>query len=397
MKADSIVGALLFAGAVLPAQTTHLVGGPTGLPEIRSAIAIAQPGDILLVEPGDYAFFGTGVGVTIRAIIPGSVRVIAKPWSVPSPCNSTCVWGVQTLFALPPGQSAHVVGVVFASDQVAIANGSVGNNVVVKGDVSFDRCVFESIRESALTISVSSTVHLQECTVRSLGNAGLGVPAMLVGTSNVTAVGCTFQGGASQDGRAEAISLLASRLHASGITAIGGTGAVSSAALRSSSGSIAWISDSTLMVSSGACAFQTVFSGLGFFDRTTFMESGSGCASSTPTQKLLGVERTGSLATGGTFGATFRAGAVEFVGVWSSQQPMHVPSTAATPFAQWLWLEPAQALPVALLLTNASGVASVAWPIPNVPALRDQRIWFQGLAGPDLPLRTSALVGGVVR
>ncbi|MFN7588416.1 MAG: hypothetical protein ACK501_02705 [Planctomycetota bacterium] len=45
---------LLAAGAL--AQTTHLVG-PGGLAQIRDALLIAAPGDLVLAQPGTYAQF----------------------------------------------------------------------------------------------------------------------------------------------------------------------------------------------------------------------------------------------------------------------------------------------------------------------------------------------------
>lgn len=66
-----VVSRLLFLTlawpAALDAQATHLVG-PGGFAQIRDALAIAAPGDLILVQPGTYSQFFVQRGVTIRAV-----------------------------------------------------------------------------------------------------------------------------------------------------------------------------------------------------------------------------------------------------------------------------------------------------------------------------------------
>jgi hypothetical protein len=60
--------------ATASTQTTRLVG-PAGLAQIRDALAISSPGDVIQVQPGTYAQFTVSIGVTIRALIPGTVNI----------------------------------------------------------------------------------------------------------------------------------------------------------------------------------------------------------------------------------------------------------------------------------------------------------------------------------
>lgn len=77
----------------LPAQTTHLVG-PGGLPQIRNALANAAPGDLIHVQPGTYAQFDANVGVTIRALVPGTVTIAYDIAFAPAGCSANPFCGV---------------------------------------------------------------------------------------------------------------------------------------------------------------------------------------------------------------------------------------------------------------------------------------------------------------
>ncbi|MCB9878804.1 MAG: hypothetical protein H6835_14510 [Planctomycetes bacterium] len=57
-------------GAVC-AQST-LVVGPGGFAQIRDAVAVAAPGDVVVMQPGVYAHFTAQVACTIRAAVPGT-------------------------------------------------------------------------------------------------------------------------------------------------------------------------------------------------------------------------------------------------------------------------------------------------------------------------------------
>ena len=106
---------LLFAAGAL-AQTTHLVG-PGGLAQIRDALLIAAPGDLVLVQPGTYAQFHANVGVTIRAAVPGTVVVAYDASVLSAVCSSDpfcLVVESRTRIAPPAGQTVHCEGLEFA-------------------------------------------------------------------------------------------------------------------------------------------------------------------------------------------------------------------------------------------------------------------------------------------
>ncbi|MFK7739163.1 MAG: hypothetical protein AB8H80_02480 [Planctomycetota bacterium] len=395
--------AALFAGISLRAQTTHFVGGPTGLAEIYTATAIAQPGDVILVQPGDYGFFVVTAGVTIRAVVPGSVQVYAKPHQIPDPCGPGCYVGAVTRFSVPSGQSAHVVGLNFIGNQVVLASGvAIGSNVSVSGDATFERCIFEAIDRTALAISLSQHVHLQQCVIRSIRSIGSANAALAISNANVTAVSCSVR---APDGvvtgpfpglGASAIQIFLGRMHASGLTATGGSvvGAAGGPAIDVRSASMAWISDATLVAGDQGCAIGASGSQVTFLERAVLVETGSSCSTGVPLSRLMGVERVGALELGQVFGVSFQTAPAGWVGVWAATETA---SDSYGILSQWLWLDGASALPAALLLADGQGRASVSWTVPNVPALRNQRLWFQGFAGQQLPLGTSPPVGGVVR
>jgi hypothetical protein len=141
----------------LGAQSTLAVG-PGGYPQIRDAIAAAQPGDLILVQPGAYLPFHLAIGVRILA--PSGATVTTPPGGPGIPW----VHDVNP----PAGQQATIVGLSFvtnpsyppAEPPVTVrATGNVvfadcvfrnwsdysSNAVVCNGDVQFDRCQWSSV------------------------------------------------------------------------------------------------------------------------------------------------------------------------------------------------------------------------------------------------------------
>src|SRR5688572_32587777 len=94
---------VVLAAPFVSAQATHVVG-PGGFAQIRSALAVAQAGDAIEVQPGTYAQFDCSVGVTIRAVAQ-PVTIAYDPTFAPG-CAAT--WACQqnegaTRFAIPAG------------------------------------------------------------------------------------------------------------------------------------------------------------------------------------------------------------------------------------------------------------------------------------------------------
>lgn len=84
-----------------------------------------------------------------------------------------------------------------------------------------------------------------------------------------------------------------------------------------------------------------------------------------------------------------------FAGIWASPVlgRIDLPGVLAQP----MWLDPASVFAVALLGFDAAGIAAVTWPIPSNPALVGATLWLQAAGGPQLPVPTSAVPGGMVR
>jgi peptide deformylase len=186
-----------FAVAVaLPSQTTHLVG-PGGLAQIRDALAIAQPGDRIHVQPGTYAHFTATVGVTIRALAPGSVVVRYDTAYAPPTCPF-CVDEGPTRFAIPAGQTAHVVGIHFEASAPTIVFAPIFHRVEVQsGRVHFEDCILATRRFQALQIAQAAQVHLNATTVAGFGGPlSQGASGIRVLGGTLTAVGCQIGGGA---------------------------------------------------------------------------------------------------------------------------------------------------------------------------------------------------------
>ena len=101
---------------------------PSSYPDIDAALAVAQPGDLVLVQSGTYAAFTMNVGVTILA--PNGATIAN---------NGACshCWA-YTQFNPPPGQPGHLVGLQFRSLS-AVQPHLVG---VVGGHLTFTDCQF---------------------------------------------------------------------------------------------------------------------------------------------------------------------------------------------------------------------------------------------------------------
>lgn len=365
----------------LVAQTTHVVG-PGGFAQIRQALAVASPGDRIDVHPGTYAHFDVLVGVTIRALVPGSVIV---------EFNSAFPLPDVTRFAIPTLQCAHVTGLRFRDSGMLTPVGFTYHRVEVAGGmVTFDECVFTALLLPgmvALAID-QGIVHLQDCSVTATGWYGL--HAIHATDAVLTAVGGVFQGSAAvfNGNGGDGIHLVNSTFQGSGLTARGGlvgaTGGWFPGRGISANGGSTWVSDSVL--ESG----QFCGSPAGHVARVTFGASGV-CPT---TGDVLGVLRPAPLQVGAPFTLGFRTLSNGFVAVFASPG-LAIYSTGL--FHTEPYLDPVGALAAGVFLADASGAAPATWTVPASPALVAQSCWFQGITGLTLPLRTSPLVGGIVR
>lgn len=349
-------GMAVFA-IVSPCQATLTVG-PGGYPHLDAALAVASPGDTIVVLPGSYPAFGMFVGVTVRAAVPGTVTV-----------------GVATFGGfvnVPPGQRGHLLDL-----------GLVGLNL--QGDVSVDGC---HVTPGSISIR-DAVVALQECTVQATNP---GSPGLRAWHSEVTAVHCAFAGGGPVPAvfpPQPAIDLIDSRLRGSRLTLVAGpaSGGVPPPALRGDTVSRAWLSDSVLTADPASCAIELVN---GRHDRCTLSPN----CSTLPAGFVLGVDRLQPLQNGAPFAVAFLLQPGMAVGVFADE---HFAAQAYPELEQALLLPAATAFPLAAPVANVQGIAVGAWTVPAGPQFVGRTMWLQGFSGFAWPLQASPLVGGVVR
>lgn len=386
-----ILVATLAIAAVATAQTTHLVG-PGGLPQIRDALLIAAPGDIMLVQPGTYAQFQANVGVTIRAAVPGTVVVDLNLAVLPPSCTGICVLNASaTRFAPPAGQTVHCEGITFTSTpQTSFV---VHRVVVSSGAVTFANCTLRSNFDVALTVD-QARVHLQDCTLECLGT-GNGWPPLVAYTSTISAVRCALT--ASQTTftlPGAAVWLRSSTLQASQLQLRGGLMGFGggAAALDLDATSSAWISDSQLTGGGGACPVVNN-GGSGRIDRSVLLPSLATCAS-LPSALVLGIDSATPPQAGAPFVVDFRTAPNQLIGIYASGTLGNgaLPGLADQP----LGLDTANAWFAGLVTADPNGFASAAWTLPNGPFVGVPLfVLGVGLAPPRVEL--SPPVGGVVR
>ncbi len=360
----ALLSVVVVAGG-LPGQHTFTVGAGTTYPQIADALAVADVGDTVLVLPGSYTGFYLLEGVTIRALVPGTVSVDG---------------GFISQVHAPAGQTAQLVGLRFAS------LGLIGRAVL-------DQCVVDG-SHGTLTIS-SATVTMRACTVAPPATPWIPIQnAVNILYSDVSAIDCQFVGHASipsQSTTAEvALDLVAARFRGSFLTLIGGSGDPQTGylpALRVDGASEVRISDSMLSAT-GTCAVES--SGDVRLDRCAVTPT---CAA-VGNGPVLGVQQTGPLQNGMPFVLAFHTAAGGVVGVWAAERFVATPSPVFEPS---VLLDPVAAFPAALLVADGAGVAPATWSIPADGALVDRSFWFQGIGGLALPLLTSPLGGGVIR
>lgn len=393
MSIQPLLVASLALACALPSQATWNVG-LGGHAQIRDALLLAAPGDIVLVSPGNYMQFTCTTGVTIRALVPGTVTVSFDFAGLPQACGCSCL-ATQgpTRFAPPVGQTAHVVGLEFVgSSSITPCFSFIHHRVhVSSGRVTFDDCVFDR-SSNGLNIE-NAIVHLQDCTVRSIFQG----PGIVVDQADLTIVGGSVSGVDAPNGvytPGSGIRLTGSRLQASNTTIAGGamlSATVGSYGIESIGGSL-WVSDSTI-TGDGECAVQAT--GVVRIDRCTLTGSGVGCASSPTGAPLLGIERQSAIEIGTLFEVhlTSEPGALQ---VLYGSTALLAPTTVPI-LAQPLLIHPNELFLADLAIAGATGQVTFSYPIPAVAALSNAQFWLQGVGGTSFPLQASPVIGGIVR
>ncbi len=399
MQQHHLVPSAALAALVLltaaPAQVVHQVGSG-GLPEIRDAIAQSSAGDVITVGPGSYAHFVDDVGVTVRALLPGTVTVQFDPTVVPVGCQLFCLLGQTTRFEPPPGAESHVAGIRFFGNTMMIGGFPVAHRVTAIGRVTFDDCAIEA--NGVVPLICSGALHLQDTTVSAWGVAA-DVPALRLLSGDLTATNSLFYGADAPLGFAAGagIEVVTGRVHASGIAAVGGNqlgGTTGGSGIDVGANGVAIVIDS---VTSGGLAGCGLFAQGGTLQigRSNIINYATNCLTVVPHDELLGVSRAGPVSLGAPFQLAFRALPNTPVGVFAGVAlgGVDLPGVLQQP----AWLAPATANVAGLVVTDASGVATITWQLPFVPGLVGARLWFQGVAGASLPLQGSPLVGSIAR
>lgn len=405
------LGVLLALGAPVHAQTTHLVG-PGGFGQIDPAIRASSPGDtILITASGRYDHFTLDRGVTIRAAA-GVRALVANALAAPS--------GRDTTMRVPAGQTAEIVGLLFVPETFFLAYRFIGRVRVSGGAIVFRDCWIDGQTNGcgagwpALEVEDAS-VALQLCRVAGHDRDGVALQAR---RSAVSAFDSTFDGGEgcwdSYAFGADAIRLEASRMHASRIVVQGGSTPFlnpnydAGHGIVVDPGSRLWLAHA--IVRGGNGGPQQGRGGDGIHNlSTTPIEAdrltatgGSGTPPGVPIRgplvanpRLLVAWANPVEASLGTmwtihFQAAPGTPIVALAG-------LRVSLATAPGIAQPLWLA-AHPAPIAWStgIADPQGNASVPIAIPNLPALRGARLWFQGAGPAGLPLQLTPLLGGQI-
>lgn len=385
---------VLLAGP-LCSQTTHVVG-PGGLPQIRDALAIAAPGDVIHVLPGTYAHFTANVGVTIRALVPGSVTVAYDALFAPPGClaNPFCaITQGATTFAPPNDQAVHVTDVTFAPNVV----GSFTRHrvVVASGTVTFDGCTIDAWETTALSIT-DALVHLHRCHVA--GQGLITAHALIASSSHLTMVDSTIVGNStfSVATPGDAVRVVSCTLKASGCSFTGGTlmfGGPDGAALRTDAESRVWISDSTLIGGNDSCAIQGT-PAVGQIARCTVTQVGAACGTMLAAP-LIGVELPAPIQNGSIFFVHMRTEPNVLVAVHASPRLGHYefPGVLAQPSA----LDLTSFFAAGVFISDNNGDVTAVWGMPAGEFI-DETIWLETIAFlPASPIIVGPVVGGVIR
>lgn len=342
----------------LPAQVVHLVG-PGGYPQIHDAIIAAAPGDIVDVQPGTYAGFGTTKGVTIRAVGQGTVS-IAGGW--------------LSVLSAPAGETVHMVGFHIGT-------------VYVTGNATFDGCTF--VNPTGLQVQGAS-VQMQDCVLTPPSTGAFFVNAVVLATdSDVSAVDCRIEGTDAMGlGPPEpAVLLVNSTFRGCNLTLRGGSGSPTRSAIEADASSRVWLSDSTVTGDPASCP---IAASQGRHDRCTITPNCSGI----PAGFVLGVRRLGPPQNGVPMIVELRALPNTPIAIFAA---LSLEPTLWPQFEQPLLLPVATAYAFDFAVTDPTGFGLWAMTVPAGPAAVGRSFWLQAFSGPTWPMQASPAFGGVIR
>jgi hypothetical protein len=389
----------LVLSAPASAQSFHVVG-PGGHAQIRDALAIAAPGDVVDVHPGTYAHFTASIGVTIRAIVPGTVEIAYDPTFAPPGCvtNPFCAINEgETILAPPVGQTVYVSGVEFTPTTTSLPGfpNLVKPRVVVSsGSASFDRCSIVSWEATALRVQ-SASVHLQDCVVAGTGNFAT-AHGLSANDAHITALASLFGGNGTffSAPPGDAIVSTNSTLKASGCSMYGGSSALGGfggVALRLAAAERVWIRDSVLDGGGSACAVLGV-PVVGRAQNTMIVQAAS-CAT-LPIGPVVGAVRSDPLVGGTTMTTQFLTEPFDTVVLFAS---LGLATTEIGGFVeQPLALEASTRVILGTFAADANGDFSASWFLPP-GILNGVPLWVGAATFGTSPLiQIAPALGGVV-
>lgn len=393
-------------GHTVLAQTT-LVVGPSGLPQIRDALAMATAGDTILVEPGTYAHFEVTIPVRLRAATPGTVFVHYDPAYAANGCLSDPVCTAAegaTRFAPPFATVVHVRGFRFLPTVIQAPSGSfVRHRVEVRGGrVTFDECAIETSGTVALAIT-DAIVHMMDTDVQSFGASSVAAGCTVL-RGVATAVGGTIAGGDAIAGQVggPGLDLESAWFYGSLVEVRGGSHfahGYPAPAVRFSNVYQVQLADSWLFAgtSSRGDACAVVGNGNLRTARTSFITTATGC-STYADRNVVGIARSQPL----QIGQPFAVGAQHDRGLPVAFYASPALGTANLPgIEQPVFVEPASAVQIGFAFTDGSYSCSIQGTVPNDPLLQGLSFWVVAVStyGPGFPLpwlMVTPPVGGVL-
>jgi len=399
----SVVVVAAFGAGSAVAQSTWNVG-PGGFPQIADAVAMAQPGDLIVVDQGAYLPFALPIGV--RIVAPDGAVVTTPPGGGGVPWSHT--------MNPPAGQQATIVGLTWATN-TAYPPAEPPVTVVVTGNVVFTDCVFRNWSDyasNAVVCNGGADVQFDRCRFESPWNS------LAVGAGRVAATDCQFAG----------YQVLWAAGPASGIVATGGDITVSSCTVQGAPGTtgvpamrLSGSARMTIVDSTVTCGASTSMAGTGVINNTTNpvrharstitgsfgvisfspFVSGQGPAFSGPEQQemLVGGSAATRPTTGASFGGSVTGPENSLTGLVLSfaRTPALVVPFAAEP----IHFDPATAVVLDLGFTGTSatwpGSGTYAWQtVVLMPPIFGVAFWIHPIVWDGTTFRVGPVAGGIV-
>lgn len=399
----SLLAALLLTNlAGLEAQNTWIVAQSGGghFTNVAPAVAAAQDGDLILVQPGYYNVIASGGIVTNKAL-----RILGG-------AGRTLSGGLQPIVDV----QGLAAGKTFIFDGFAltrVGSGGTYGPVYLQGNAGMVHLANLSISETGM----GHSVEVNNCAHVTMTRCSTNIEVQCY-TSSLTLNGCDFRGTpALQSSPAygtpasPGMMALFSQVRITDCTILGGNGhltmpAVTGLGIGGGNTVIARGPGRTIGAGTAGTQQPVNCPAIDLINGTLEIDAAmalvphagapaialSGTATSSFTNPVF------LTSTGGSLGASvqFAIGSLpgELIGLWGGNVATYA---TATPYGT-AWVDPAQALALAVAVQWPSGMYPTSIPVPNVPTLRGLLFGFHAVAGGTTePVRLSALSPIVLR